>query len=250
MLNQPVIAAAEVAGANPVQQWYPPDSTPTANRPRSKMGPIGLIIDLHSQWHDEVMRASNLLTSMGASIIIPSGSAPAPYIPLGRPLNSNYSIPKRAAVQDPPAETTEFHQASSTAHRTTAKPRDEQRPQQPARSNNYYGPSAASTVDQHATCEGCGRKGHTPDSCTRRDHPNWNPDHLRVQFADTAAGRAIAREASGTYLCCLPPAGVIWDPISQQWEECTAIQDWRRKIVRAREKLADRSAPLDNCTLQ
>jgi hypothetical protein len=37
------------------------------------MGPIGLIIDLHSQWHDEVLCASNLITSMGASIIIPSG---------------------------------------------------------------------------------------------------------------------------------------------------------------------------------
>ncbi len=120
MLNQSAVAAAEVAGINPVQQWFPPDSTSTANRPRSRMGPIGLIIDLRSQWHDEVIRASNLLTSMEASIIIPSGPAPAPYIPLGKPPNSNYSIPKRAAVQDPPAETTEFHQTSSTAHRATA----------------------------------------------------------------------------------------------------------------------------------
>ncbi len=216
MLNQPAVAAAEAAGTNPVQQWYPPDSTSTASRPRSRMSPIGLIIDLHSQWLDEVIRTSNLLASLGASIIIPSGPAPAPYIPLGKPLNSNYTIPKRAPAPDPPAETTEFQQTNNSAHRATAKPRDEQRLKQPLRSNNYYGPNAAPTAEQHATCEGCGRKGHTPDSCTRKDHPNWNSEHTRVHFADTAVSRAIAREASGIYLSCLPPSGVIWDPISQQ----------------------------------
>jgi hypothetical protein len=30
-------------------------------------------------------------------------------------------------------------------------------------------------------------------------------------------GQAIAREAKGTYLSCLPPSGVVLDPISQQW---------------------------------
>jgi hypothetical protein len=215
------------------------------------MGPIALIIDLHSQWHDEVLRASNLLTSFGASIIIPSGPPPAACIPLGKPLNSNYTIPKRAPVPDPPAETTEFQQTNTSAHRAT-KPRDEQRLQQPARSNNYYGPNVAPTSEQHATCEGCGRKGHRPDNCTRKEHPNRNPEHTRVNFADIAAGRAIAREANSTYLSCLPPSGVVWDPISQQWEECTALQDWRRKIERARAKLAGRSvpSPLNNCTLQ
>jgi hypothetical protein len=69
-LNRP---AAKTAGTNPVRQWFPPDSNSTASRPRSRKGPIGLIIDLHSKWHDEVLRASNLITSVGASIIIPSG---------------------------------------------------------------------------------------------------------------------------------------------------------------------------------
>jgi hypothetical protein len=142
---------------------------------------------------------------------------PAAYIPLGKPLSSNYTIPKRAPVPDPSAETTEFQHSNSSAHRAT-KPRDEQRLQQTARSNNYYGPNAAPTSEQHATCKGCGRKGHTPDNCTRKEHPNWNSEHTRVRFADTAASQAIAREAKGTYLSCLPPSGVVWDPISQQWE--------------------------------
>jgi hypothetical protein len=47
-LNRPAVTAAETAMNNAVQQWFPPDSTSTASRPRSKMGPIGLIIDLHS----------------------------------------------------------------------------------------------------------------------------------------------------------------------------------------------------------
>ncbi len=72
-LNRPAVTAVETAGTNPVLQWFPPDSTLSASRPRSKMGPIGLIIDLRSQRHDEVLRARNLITSMGASIIIPSG---------------------------------------------------------------------------------------------------------------------------------------------------------------------------------
>ncbi len=145
-------------------------------------------------------------------------------------------------MSDPPAKTTEFQQSNSSAHKAT-KPRDKQRLQQPARSNNYYGPNAAPTTEQHATCEGCSRKGHTPDNCTRKEHPNWNSEHTHVTFADTAEGRAIAREANGTYLSCLPPYGVVWDPISQQWGECTALQDWRRKIERARAKLAGRSVP-------
>jgi hypothetical protein len=48
-LNKPAITAAETAGTNPVQQWFPPDSNETASRLRSSTGPIGLIIDLHSQ---------------------------------------------------------------------------------------------------------------------------------------------------------------------------------------------------------
>ena len=71
----------------------------------------------------------------------------------------------------------------------------------------------------------------------------WNPAHGHVLFADTAVGQAIAREAKGTYLCCLQPSGVVWDPISQQWEECTALQGWRRKIESTRAKSAGRSVP-------
>ncbi len=45
----------------------------------------------------------------------------------------------------------------------------------------------------------------------------WNPAHGHVLFADTVVGQAIAREAKGTYLSCLPPFGVVLDSISQQW---------------------------------
>ncbi len=50
----------------------------------------------------------------------------------------------------------------------------------------------------------------------------------------------MQREARGTHLTCLPPFGVVWDPISKQWEECQALLDWRQKIERARAKLAGR----------
>ena len=126
-LNKPAITAAESAGTNPVQRWFPPEHNDAASRPRSSTGPIGLIIDLHSQWHDEALRAFNFVTSMGASIKIPSGQPSAPYIPLGRPLNSNYTIPRRAPVPDSPAETPVFHRSSSsTSFGATTKPRDEQ----------------------------------------------------------------------------------------------------------------------------
>jgi hypothetical protein len=69
-LNKATVTATEAAGTSPLQRWYPPESTATVSRPRSRMGPIGLIIDLHSQWHDDVLRASNLIASMGASIMI------------------------------------------------------------------------------------------------------------------------------------------------------------------------------------
>ncbi len=150
-------------------------------------------------------------------------------------------------MPDPPAETTEFLHSHSNAHRTT-KPRDEQHLQQPVRSRDYYGANAAPTSNQHAKCEGCGRKGHTPDNCTRKKHPNWNPEHRSVLFADTAAGQAKAREAKGRYLSCLPPSGAVWDPISQQWEECKALQDWRHKIERARARWAGRSDPPPSAT--
>jgi hypothetical protein len=149
------------------------------------------------------------------------------------PLNSNYTIPKRVPVPDPPVDTTGLQRSNSGSH-SAAKPRDEQRPQLPMHSRDYYGPNTASTSNQHAKCEGCGRKSYTPDSCDRKEHPNWNPEHRSVLFAETAAGRAIAREAKDTYLSCLPPSGVVWDPISQQWEECKALLDWRRKIERTR----------------
>ncbi len=71
-LNRPAITAAEQAGTNPVQQWFPPEDHDATSRLRSIPGPIGLIIDLHSQWHDEALRTSSFLTSMGASITIPS----------------------------------------------------------------------------------------------------------------------------------------------------------------------------------
>ncbi len=72
-LNRPAITAAEQAGTNPVQQWFPPEDHEATSRPRSSTGPIGLIIDLHSQWHDDAPRATSFIASMGASIIIPSG---------------------------------------------------------------------------------------------------------------------------------------------------------------------------------
>ncbi len=73
-LNRTVITAAETARTNPVvQQWFPPEDHEATSRPRSSTGPIGLIIDLHSQWHDDALRATNFITSMGASIIIPPG---------------------------------------------------------------------------------------------------------------------------------------------------------------------------------
>jgi hypothetical protein len=94
-LNKPAITAAETAGTNPVQQWFPPEDNATASHPRSSTGPSGLIIDLHSQWHDDALRATNFITSMGASIIIPSAPPPPPpppaYIALGKPLSSNYT---------------------------------------------------------------------------------------------------------------------------------------------------------------
>ncbi len=66
---------------------------------------------------------------------------------------------------------------------------------------------------------------------------------MRVTFAETFAGQAVAQEAKGTYLSCLPPSGAVWDPILQQWEEFKALQDWRRKIERTRAKLAGGSVP-------
>ncbi len=71
--NRPAITAAEQAGTIPIQQWYPPEDRDAISRPRSSTGPIGLVIDLHSQLYDEVLHTSSFLTSMGASIIIPSG---------------------------------------------------------------------------------------------------------------------------------------------------------------------------------
>jgi hypothetical protein len=108
---------------------------------------------------------------------------------------------------------------------------------------DYYGPNPAATSSQHTKFEGCGRKGHTPNNCDRKEHPNWNPAHGHVLFADTAVGKTIARDAKGTYLSCLPPSGVVWDPISQQWEECEALHEWRRKIERTRARSAVRSVP-------
>ncbi len=71
--NRPAITAAETAGNNPVQQWFPPEDHEAASRPRSSTGSIGLIIDQHSQWHDDALRATNFIASMGVSSIIPSG---------------------------------------------------------------------------------------------------------------------------------------------------------------------------------
>jgi hypothetical protein len=51
---------------------------------------------------------------------------PAVYIALRKPLNSNYTIPRRPPVPHPPAETTVFPRSSSTSFGVT-KPRDEQR---------------------------------------------------------------------------------------------------------------------------
>jgi hypothetical protein len=112
----------------------------------------------------------------------------------------------------------------------------------------FHGPRAPPTIitadNQQLQCEGCGRKGHTPDTCRSREHANWNFEHATINFADTATGQAVQREARGTHLTCLPPSGVVWDPISKQWEECQALQeDWHHKIERARAKLAGRPIP-------
>ncbi len=40
-LNKPAITAAESAGTNPVQRWFPPEHNDAASRPRSNTGPIG-----------------------------------------------------------------------------------------------------------------------------------------------------------------------------------------------------------------
>jgi hypothetical protein len=152
-LNRPAITAAKQAGTNPVQQWFPPEGHDATSRPRSSTGPIGLIIDLHSQWHDEALRTSSFLTSMGASIIIPSGPPPAAYIALGKPLNSNYTIPRRAPVLDPPVE------SMSHGHRVP--------------------PTAPAADSQQLQCEGCGRKGHTVVQRSR-----WRKRGLRLDRRD------------------------------------------------------------------
>jgi hypothetical protein len=207
------------------------------------MGPIGLIIDLHSAWHEEVLRASSILSNMGASIIIPSGPPPAAHIALGMPLSSNYSIPKRATVPPSPEEATVRTHLNPRTN-NAIRPRDEQRPQSVQDRADYYGPASDTASGQHASCEGCGRKGHTTDHCAMKAHPNWNAAHHgHVLFVDTAAGQAIAREARGTYLISLPPLGVVWEPISQQWEECEALHEWRRKIERTSARSAARSVP-------
>ncbi len=157
-----------------MQQWFPPEHSKTASRPRSSTGPIGFIIDLHSQWHNEALRASNYITSMDASIIIPSGPPPAPYIALGKPLNSNYTIPRRAPVPDPPAETTVFQRSSSTSLGAT-KPRDKQRQSVQHRADHYRPfTQPATTADyQQLKCEGCGRKSHLLDLAIRRQRPRF-----------------------------------------------------------------------------
>ncbi len=150
-------------------------------------------------------------------------------------------------MPDPPAETPVFYRSSSsTSHGAITKPRDEQR--QPALHRAYHpDPSTqpATAVDyQQPRCEGCGRNGHTPDICRSWGHANWNLNHATISFAEeTSAGQAVQREARGTHLTCLPPFGVVWDPISKQWEEYQALLDWRRNIKRARAKLAGRPIP-------
>ncbi len=152
-------------------------------------------------------------------------------------------------MPDPAAETKVFPRPSSTSL-SAAKPRNEQR-QSVQHRTDYYGPfmngpfaqPATTAENQHLKCEGCGRKGHTPDTCRSQEHPNWNAEHSRINFADTTTGQAVQREARGTHLTCLPPSGVVWDPISKQWEECQALLDWRHKIERARAKLAGRPIP-------
>ncbi len=149
-------------------------------------------------------------------------------------------------MPDPPAETTVFLRSSSTSLGAT-KPRDEQRQSVQHRAD-YYGPQTQPADNQLVKCEGCGRKGHTPDTCRSRKHPNWNLDHATTNFADTETGQAVQREAKGTHLTCLRPSGVVWDPISKQWEECQALLDWRRNIERARAKLAGRPVPPPSTT--
>ncbi len=215
-LNRPAITAAETAGTNPVQQWFPPESTPTASRLRSRVGPIGLIIDLHSQWHDELLRASSLLTSMGASIIIPFGPhQQRTYHWGGRsaPTTESQSALQRRILQWIPqyfnvptrAPTALQSPGKSSAHNslcTEGTITDPTQPQPPTST-----PSAKGVAVRAIPLTAAIKKS-TPTG--------WNPAHRSVLFADTAAGRAVAREAKGTNLSCLPPSGVVWDSISQQ----------------------------------
>ncbi len=104
-------------------------------------------------------------------------------------------------------------------------------------------PTAPAADSQQLQCEGCGHKGHTPDTCRSRHHANWNFQRATIKFADTATGQAVQRETRGTHLTCLPPSEVVWDPISKQWEECQGLLDWRQKIERSRAKSAGRPFP-------
>jgi hypothetical protein len=51
----------------------------------------------------------------------------------------------------------------------------------------------------------CGNIFHVPTSC------------LPSNVAQSTRGPSHSARGKGTYLSCLPPFGVVWDSISQQW---------------------------------
>ncbi len=111
---------------------------------------------------------------MGASIIIPSGPPPAAYIALGKPLNSNYTIPRRALVLDPPVE--------SMSH----GPR--------------VSPTAPAADSQQLQCEGCGRKGQGA-GITPTGTLSTQPSNLQIQQRDSlCSGRLGVRTSLASLL--------------------------------------------------
>jgi hypothetical protein len=193
-LNQPAVAVAHATSSAATPRWFPPALAESANiAPRCKLGPIGLAIDLHAAWHDKVFEAAGILRNMGASILIPRGSG-EPYIALGKRLASNYTIPRRPAAKQPPAEASPSENKSiSHAEQAHRRQAEHQLPAAQSR-DDHYGPA------QGIACQGCDRIGHTPDTCLFQSHPNWNARHRIFDFHDTDAGRAMMREGAGTQL--------------------------------------------------
>ncbi len=185
-LNHPAVVEAHAASKVASQQWYPPLPTSSESSvSRSSVGPIGYIIDLHAAWHEKMNANAAAFISMEASILIPAGYS-LPYISLGRPLNSNYTIPRKAVAQPSrpdspdvaqPSLQADHHppavaQPSFRADNNTKKRKTEQRQPAVQSKGSYYGPAQKIQPVPREPCQGCGRLGHSPDNCPLRMHPN------------------------------------------------------------------------------